>query len=172
MLHGIQPGPQVLGSRHLSSTPCSLRVHRPRADVCDQLFRYPAAGEDLDFPEAVVSAYVLILCFIGALSIRNNITDLWLIIIWHSWLRFRTAEIPCCAARTRRDSRSNRRRSVHEHDDQFFQRLDGVFYAADLRNHRRVDGHRLLLPSTAFTEEPSGDGFESRLVSHAYQSWI
>jgi putative tricarboxylic transport membrane protein len=34
----------------------------------------------LDFPEAVVSAYVLILCFIGALSIRNNITDLWLII--------------------------------------------------------------------------------------------
>ena len=34
----------------------------------------------LDFPEAVVSAYVLILCFIGALSIRNNVTDLWLII--------------------------------------------------------------------------------------------
>jgi putative tricarboxylic transport membrane protein len=34
----------------------------------------------LDFPEAVVSAYVLILCFIGALSIRNNVTDLWLMI--------------------------------------------------------------------------------------------
>ena len=34
----------------------------------------------LDFPEAVVSAYVLILCFIGALSIRNNIVDLWLMI--------------------------------------------------------------------------------------------
>jgi putative tricarboxylic transport membrane protein len=29
-------------------------------------------------PEAVVSAYVLILCFIGALSIRNDVTDLWL----------------------------------------------------------------------------------------------
>jgi putative tricarboxylic transport membrane protein len=36
----------------------------------------------LDFPEAVVSAYVLILCFVGALSIRNNVTDLWLIIVF------------------------------------------------------------------------------------------
>jgi putative tricarboxylic transport membrane protein len=34
----------------------------------------------LDMPEAVVSAYVLILCFIGALSIRNDVTDLWLMI--------------------------------------------------------------------------------------------
>jgi putative tricarboxylic transport membrane protein len=34
----------------------------------------------LDLPEAVVSAYVLILCFIGALSIRNDVTDLWLMI--------------------------------------------------------------------------------------------
>ena len=32
----------------------------------------------LDFPEAVVSAYVIILCFVGSLSIRNNVTDLWL----------------------------------------------------------------------------------------------
>jgi putative tricarboxylic transport membrane protein len=31
-------------------------------------------------PEAVVSSYVLILCFIGALSIRNDVTDLWLMI--------------------------------------------------------------------------------------------
>jgi putative tricarboxylic transport membrane protein len=34
----------------------------------------------LDLPEAVVSAFVMLLCFIGALSIRNNITDLWLMI--------------------------------------------------------------------------------------------
>ena len=36
----------------------------------------------LDFPEAVVSAFVVMFCFIGALSIRNNITDLWLIIVF------------------------------------------------------------------------------------------
>jgi putative tricarboxylic transport membrane protein len=34
----------------------------------------------LDFPEAVVSAYVIILCFVGSLSIRNNVTDLWLMV--------------------------------------------------------------------------------------------
>ena len=34
----------------------------------------------LDLPEAVVSAYVMTLCFVGALSIRNSVTDLWLMI--------------------------------------------------------------------------------------------
>ena len=34
----------------------------------------------LEFPEAVVSAFVMIMCFVGALSIRNNVTDLWLMI--------------------------------------------------------------------------------------------
>jgi putative tricarboxylic transport membrane protein len=34
----------------------------------------------LEFPEAIVSSYVVILCFIGALSIRNSLTDLWLMI--------------------------------------------------------------------------------------------
>jgi putative tricarboxylic transport membrane protein len=34
----------------------------------------------LDLPEAVVSAFVMIFCFIGALSIRSNVTDLWLVI--------------------------------------------------------------------------------------------
>jgi putative tricarboxylic transport membrane protein len=34
----------------------------------------------LDFPEAVVSAFVMVFCFIGALSIRSNVTDLWLMI--------------------------------------------------------------------------------------------
>jgi putative tricarboxylic transport membrane protein len=36
----------------------------------------------LDFPEAIVSAFIMLLCFIGALSIRNNVGDLWLMIIF------------------------------------------------------------------------------------------
>jgi putative tricarboxylic transport membrane protein len=36
----------------------------------------------LDFPEAVVSAFIMLLCFIGALSIRNSIGDLWLMIVF------------------------------------------------------------------------------------------
>ncbi len=81
MLHGIQPGPQVL----VSSAPLVYTVF---ASLFLGLVLMCAIGyfairplvKILDFPEAVVSAYVLILCFIGALSIRNNITDLWLII--------------------------------------------------------------------------------------------
>jgi putative tricarboxylic transport membrane protein len=81
MLHGIQPGPQVL----ISS---SGMVYTIFASLFLGLVLMCAIGyfairplvKILDFPEAVVSAYVLILCFIGALSIRNNVTDLWLII--------------------------------------------------------------------------------------------
>ncbi len=81
MLHGIQPGPQVLVTS-------SAMVYTIFASIFLGLFLMCAIGylairpliKILDFPEAVVSAYVLILCFIGALSIRNNVTDLWLII--------------------------------------------------------------------------------------------
>jgi putative tricarboxylic transport membrane protein len=34
----------------------------------------------LDFPEAIVSAFVVLFCFIGALTARNNVTDLWVIV--------------------------------------------------------------------------------------------
>jgi putative tricarboxylic transport membrane protein len=34
----------------------------------------------LDFPEAIVSAFVMVLCFMGALAIRSNITDMYLMI--------------------------------------------------------------------------------------------
>lgn len=81
MLHGIQPGPQVLVTS-------SAMVYTIFASIFLGLFLMCIIGylairpliKILDFPEAVVSAYVLILCFIGALSIRNNVTDLWLII--------------------------------------------------------------------------------------------
>jgi len=81
MLHGIQPGPQVL----VSSAPLVYTVFASLflglALMCAiGYFAIRPLVKILDFPEAVVSAYVLILCFIGALSIRNNITDLWLII--------------------------------------------------------------------------------------------
>ncbi|MBN8982002.1 MAG: tripartite tricarboxylate transporter permease [Rhizobiales bacterium] len=81
MLHGIQPGPQVL----VTSAPMVYTIF---ASIFLGILLMCAIGylairpliKILDFPEAVVSAYVLILCFIGALSIRNNVTDLWLII--------------------------------------------------------------------------------------------
>jgi putative tricarboxylic transport membrane protein len=81
MLHGIQPGPQVLASS-------AGTVYTVFASLFLGLFLMCLLGyfairplvKILDLPEAVVSAYVLVLCFIGALSIRNNVTDLWLMI--------------------------------------------------------------------------------------------
>ena len=81
MLHGIQPGPQVM----LTSTDMVYAIF---ASVFLGIAVMGLIGYFwirvlvciLDFPEAVVSAFVMMFCFIGALSIRSNITDLWLMI--------------------------------------------------------------------------------------------
>lgn len=81
MLHGIQPGPQVMATSAPIVYAVFASVFLGLALMC--LIGYFAIRplvKILDMPEAVVSAYVLILCFIGALSIRNNVTDLWLMI--------------------------------------------------------------------------------------------
>ena len=81
MLHGIQPGPQILATSSALVYTVFASLFLGLALMC--LIGYFAIRplvKILDFPEAVVSAYVLILCFIGALSIRNNVTDLWLMI--------------------------------------------------------------------------------------------
>ena len=81
MLHGIQPGPQVFVTLVGMVYTVFASLFLGLALMC--LLGYFAIRplvKILDFPEAVVSAYVLILCFIGALSIRNNIVDLWLML--------------------------------------------------------------------------------------------
>jgi putative tricarboxylic transport membrane protein len=81
MLHGIQPGPQVLVTSAAMVYTVFASLFLGLALMC--LIGYFAIRplvRILDFPEAIVSAYVLILCFIGALSIRNSVTDLWLMI--------------------------------------------------------------------------------------------
>ncbi|MDX2290230.1 MAG: tripartite tricarboxylate transporter permease [Hyphomicrobiaceae bacterium] len=81
MLHGMQPGPQVLltSSEIVYTIFASLLI----GIVVMCLIGYFAIRplvKILDFPEAVVSAFVMIFCFIGAMSIRGNITDLYLMI--------------------------------------------------------------------------------------------
>jgi putative tricarboxylic transport membrane protein len=36
----------------------------------------------LRFPEVIVSAYVVMCCVLGAFAARNNITDVWLIVVF------------------------------------------------------------------------------------------
>jgi putative tricarboxylic transport membrane protein len=81
MLHGVQPGPQVL----LTSGPMVYTIFASLfiglALMCLMgFFAIRPLVKVLDFPEPVVSAFVMVFCFIGALSIRNNVTDLWLMI--------------------------------------------------------------------------------------------
>ena len=83
MLHGIQPGPQVLTTSAPIVYTVFASLYLGLLLMC--LLGYFAIRplvKILDFPEALVSAYVLILCFIGALSIRNNVIDLWLMIVF------------------------------------------------------------------------------------------
>ena len=81
MLHGVQPGPQVL----LTS---SAMVYTIFASVFIGIVLMCILGyfsirplvKILDFPESIVSAFVMLFCFVGALAIRSNVTDLWLMI--------------------------------------------------------------------------------------------
>jgi len=81
MLHGIQPGPQVLATQSATVYAVFASLYLGLILMCViGYFAIRPLVKILDMPEAVVASYVLILCFIGALSIRNNVTDLWLMI--------------------------------------------------------------------------------------------
>lgn len=83
LLHGLQPGPQVFqSSSHI--------VYAVFASIFVALFVMCAIGyfatraivKVLDFPEVIVSAYVVMCCIIGAFAARNNIVDVWLIVVF------------------------------------------------------------------------------------------
>src|ERR687897_2537677 len=83
LLHGLQPGPQVFqSSSHI--------VYAVFASVFVALFTMCAIGyfatraivKVLDFPEVIVSAYVVMCCMLGAFAARNNIVDVWLIVVF------------------------------------------------------------------------------------------
>ncbi|WP_245303688.1 tripartite tricarboxylate transporter permease [Pseudorhodoplanes sinuspersici] len=81
MLHGVQPGPQVLLTSSAMVYTIFASVFLGVVVMC--LLGYFAIKplvRILDFPEAAVSAFVIVFCFIGALAIRSNVTDLWLMI--------------------------------------------------------------------------------------------
>jgi putative tricarboxylic transport membrane protein len=81
LLHGIQPGPQVLlnSADMIYAIFASIFLGIIVMSILGYFAIRPLVAI-LDFPEAVVSAFVMVFCFIGALSIRSNVTDLWLMI--------------------------------------------------------------------------------------------
>jgi putative tricarboxylic transport membrane protein len=83
LLHGVQPGPQIFTAQaplvyaifaatFLSVAGMGLLGYfaiRPLVKV-------------LYLPEAVVSVFVILFCLIGAYSEHNNVTDLWMIVVF------------------------------------------------------------------------------------------
>ncbi|MPZ44301.1 MAG: hypothetical protein GEV05_13010 [Betaproteobacteria bacterium] len=83
LLHGLQPGPQVFQtSSHI--------IYAMFASVFVGIVVMCAIGyfatkpmvKVLDLPEVIISAYVVMCCLLGAFAARNNLTDLWLMVIF------------------------------------------------------------------------------------------
>jgi putative tricarboxylic transport membrane protein len=81
MLQGVQPGPQVFVSQPGLIYAIFASVFVSLIGMCLLgYFAIKALVKVLDFPEAAVSSFVVMFCFIGALAARNNINDLWTIV--------------------------------------------------------------------------------------------
>ncbi len=83
MLHGLQPGPQVFQNspQIIYAMFASLFVGIIGMCVIG-FFAAKLMVKVLDLPEAIVSAYVVMCCFLGAYAARNNVTDLWLLAVF------------------------------------------------------------------------------------------
>ena len=83
LLHGIQPGPQVFGSSPLLINTVFAAVFAAVIGMCILgYFAIKPLCKVLDAPEAIVSAFVVVFCFVGAFAQRNNVSDLHVIAIF------------------------------------------------------------------------------------------
>ena len=81
MLHGIQPGPQIMVTSSAMVYTIFASIFIGIAVMCVLgYFAIRPLVAILDFPEAIVSAFVMLFCFVGALAIRSNTVDLWLML--------------------------------------------------------------------------------------------
>ncbi|MGC1817487.1 MAG: tripartite tricarboxylate transporter permease [Casimicrobiaceae bacterium] len=83
LLHGIQPGPQIFQTQ-------ALLVYTIFASVFVGVIGMGLLGyfairpliKVLYLPEAIVSVFVVMFCLIGAYSEHNDVSDLWMIVIF------------------------------------------------------------------------------------------
>ncbi len=80
LLHGIQPGPQVFVSSSALIYTIFASVFIAIVGMCVLgYFAIKPLTKVLDAPEAAVSAFVVMFCFVGAFAARNNASDLYVI---------------------------------------------------------------------------------------------
>ena len=96
LLHGMQPGPQVFVKSPDIVYAVFASIFVGVVGMCLLgYFFIKALVRILDAPEAVVSAFVVLFCFIGAFASRNSVNDLWVIVAFGilGWL-FEKYEFP------------------------------------------------------------------------------
>ena len=82
LLHGVQPGPQIFANPEQSSMVYAVFASMFASVLGMCLLGYFAIKllvRVLEFPEAVVAAFVVLFCFIGAFAARNTLSDLYVI---------------------------------------------------------------------------------------------
>lgn len=80
LLHGIQPGPQVFVNNTDLVYAVFATVFAGVIGMCILgYFAIRPLCKVLDAPEAIVSAFVVVFCFVGAFAARNNLSDLHVI---------------------------------------------------------------------------------------------
>jgi putative tricarboxylic transport membrane protein len=83
LLHGIQPGPQVFASSAPLIYTVFAAVFVGVVGMCVLgYFAIKPLCKVLDAPEPIVSAFVIVFCFIGAFAARSNLSDLYVIAIF------------------------------------------------------------------------------------------
>lgn len=83
LLHGVQPGPQIFQTQpEMVYTLFASMFVAVIAMCLVGYFAIKPLVRVLYFPEAITSAYVVMLCFIGAFAARNNLTDLWMVALF------------------------------------------------------------------------------------------
>ena len=83
LLHGIQPGPQVFVSSPTLVYTVFAAVFVAVIGMCVLgYFAIRPLCKVLDAPEAIVSAFVVIFCFIGAFAARSNLSDVYVVTIF------------------------------------------------------------------------------------------
>ena len=99
LLHGLQPGPQLFATTPEVAYTIFGTMLVSLIGMC--LIGYlfvRALVRVLEAPEAIVSAFVVVFCFVGTLAVRNSANDLWVIVAFGlvGWLfeRFRLPLAP------------------------------------------------------------------------------
>ena len=151
LLHGIQPGPQVFVSSTSLIYTVFAAVFVGVIGMCILgYFAIKPLCKVLDAPEAMVSAFVVVFCFIGAFAARNNLSDLYVIAVFglvgFLFERFRFPIAPLVLGTILGPLD---REQFHDDDGELRQRLDRVLHAPDQRHHPRDLDHRAGVPVRA-----------------------